>query len=160
MFEQHLRYLVVQLNTQIQLWLMVCKSLYSNFTIAKKNVSIADLGIARWHLFSKHQWESESSSLKFKIYHSHYISLIWKYSYISKPLLPDPNLYGWEAIHSGLVAISTESTICHCKMKCPTKQSKCNKLNLKCSKTCFYIDCENSEDYDDAISDTHASDCD
>ena len=60
----------------------------------KKLASIKDLGSARWYLFSKYQLESEklpptSSALKFKIHRSHYVSMIWRSSDISRPCLPN-----------------------------------------------------------------------
>ena len=84
--------------------------------------------------------------------------------------LPDPKCYRLETIHNGMVAITTdplpvpkaviEMKICPCRMKCQTKQCKCNKLNLKCSEMCFCVDYENNEDYDDAVSGTDDSDWD
>ena len=86
----------------------------------------------------KYQLESEKlpptpSALKFKIHRSHYVCLIWQSS-MSKPNLPDPNMYGWETAENGLLPVTTdalpapkavlEMSVCSCKTKCSTNRCK------------------------------------
>ena len=159
---RHFNILVNQKPFQVQPRLPVWRNLLSNSTVARNSLRLKILEVPDGIFFSKYQLESEklpptSSALKFKIHRSHYVSLIWRSSDISRPCLPNPEIYGWEATDCGLSAVMTdalpapkviEMTICRCKSNCQTKRCMCNKNDLKCSEMCLCVDCQNDDQYE------------
>ena len=85
---------------------------------------------------------------------------------MAKPDLPNPSMYGWEAVDNSLLPITTDSlpaskaviemTVCSCKTKCLTNRCKCRKNNLKCTDMCLCIDCENDEQCNDSSSENES----
>ena len=64
----------------------------------------------RWYQFSKFQTETDKlpttvSALKYKIFCSHYMTLVLKRPHLSLQILPPPEDFGWEKIDGELVLI-------------------------------------------------------
>lgn len=125
--------------------------------------NIADL---RWYLFSKHCKDASNlpptfAALKYKIFRSHYVALVFKSCFKSKQQLPEPTGFGWELEDDRLVAITTdelpapigliELSMCSCKTDCSTARCTCRKNKLICTDMCKCSDeCENDDvDNDD-----------
>ena len=67
----------------------------------------------RWYQFSKFQTKTDklpptASTLKYKIFRSHYVALVLKRSHLSLQNLPPPEYFGWEKIDGELVPIMTD----------------------------------------------------
>ncbi|MEO0688203.1 MAG: hypothetical protein AAFY76_24880 [Cyanobacteria bacterium J06649_11] len=123
----------------------------------------------RWHLFSKYSKDASHlpptlPALKYKVFRSHYIALVFKSCFKSIQNLPDPNGFGWELEDDHLVAITTdelpapigliELSMCSCKQDCSTARCHCRKNKLICTDMCKCSDkCENDgvEDDDEGL---------
>ena len=115
----------------------------------------------RWYLYSKFQCESDKlpptvPALKFKIFRSHFVTLVLRRSLLPLQRLPSPLSYGWELSNSDECIIATmtdelpaplalnELSVCGCKSKCSTNRCKCYKNHLACTDMCKCCDCENN----------------
>ena len=97
---------------------------------------INTLAKLRWFMFSKYQCNSENlpptfGALKYKIFHSHYVTLTLKRAVVSKQNLPSFLNYGWEIVENNITPILTnnlpahlaiiELSACSCKTGCKIK---------------------------------------
>ena len=67
----------------------------------------------RWYLFTKFQCEVSKSppttaAFKYKVFRSHYVTLVLKRSLLPMQNLPSPLDYGWERVNTSYLAIMTD----------------------------------------------------
>ena len=99
------------------------------------------------------------------MYRSHYMARVWRSSYISNPILPDPCKFGWklsEDIENCYEPIMTDQKpvpvsvdelgFCRCKHGCDTKRYTCKKKQFICSEMCFCQDFENQPIFSEELS--------
>ena len=113
----------------------------------------------RWYLYSKFQTDADKlpptmSALKFKIFRSHFVTLVLRRANIPVQNLPQPEKYGWERRGNALMPIMTDNlpapmamielSVCGCKSNCQNKRCKCRKNCLPCTDMCKCIDCANT----------------
>ena len=86
------------------------------------------------------------SVLKYKIFRSHYITLVLKRSSLTHQSLPVPENFGWEKENDSLIPIMTDNlpaplamielSVCSYKSDFCTNRCKCRKNNLPCTDMC------------------------
>ena len=128
---------------------------------------VKTIGDLRWYLFSKYQCEPEklpstAAALTFKIYRSHYMSMVWKQSRNIHPNLPPPISCGWKEEDGHLKTQHTDQLpapkatvdICSCKCKkdCSNAQCSCERNGLPCTEMCLCENCENQNMESDGYS--------
>lgn len=113
--------------------------------------AIPNLAELRWHMFSKHQYESDTLPptkmvLDQNVLRAHYTALSWKSAHIPSPILPDRqeyvctvnkirNLYH-PMITKNLPVSDTvvELRLCRCKTACTQRKCICKKNNVFCTE--------------------------
>lgn len=119
----------------------------------------------RWYLYSKFQTDADKlpptmSALKFKIFRSHYVSLVLRRACQPLQNLPSPDINGWKRQNDALTPIMTDNlpapmamielSVCGCKSNCQNNRCKCRKNRLPCTDMCKCTGCTNStEDGED-----------
>ena len=114
----------------------------------------------RWYLFTKFLCEVSklpptTAAFKYKVFRSHYVTLVLKISLLPMQNLPSPLDYGWERVNTSYLAIMTdelpaplalvELSSCSCKTRCCNNRCKCYKNHLSCSDMCKCTGCENND---------------
>ena len=79
---------------------------------------INTLAKLRWFMFSKYQYNSENlpltfGALKYKIFHSHYVTLTLKRAVVSKENLSSFLNYGWEIVENNITPILKDNLPAH-----------------------------------------------
>ena len=133
-----------------------------------------DCGDLRWHLFSKHQQETDTlpptpDALKFHIQRADYVCGIWKLQiYGFNPQIPCPTYHGWEMNEGKLVAVMTdqlpatkfsiEMNSCSCKKtQCVGGRCSCSSNGLRCTELCKCVGCQNEDLRFDTIGEEESS---
>ena len=90
---------------------------------------------------------------KYKIFRSHYITLVLRRAYLAITNLPMPLGYGWEAKDDVYMLIMTyelplllefmELSVCGCKTSFNTVRSKYIKIQMMCTNLCKCVSCKN-----------------
>lgn len=101
------------------------------------------------------------SALKYKIFRSHFVTLVLKRATWSMQNLPAPEGYGWEREGETLIPIMTDNlpaplatielSVCGCKSDCSTNRCRCAKHDLPCTDMCKCNECLNTGDKDEEI---------
>ena len=133
-------------------------SVYGGSKLPENVTTLADLP---WIMFSKCQHEAEKlpptfSTLKYKIFRTHFVTMVLRRSHVSIQNLPPAINYGWEDDNdSTLVPIMTnnlpaplaliELSVCSCQSNCTTKRCKCKKNKFLCTDMCKCRDCHNDD---------------
>ena len=96
----------------------------------------------RWYLYSKlkcefNQLRSTQAALKYKIFRSHYVTLVLRRAYLAITNIPLPLGHGWDAKDDVYVPTRTdelpvllelmELSVCGCKTRESTIRCKCIK---------------------------------
>ena len=83
----------------------------------KRSSTIWNIEKLRWYMFSKFQCESgklppSKSTLREKIFRSHYTSLVWKSGHLPSPVLPDPKEFGrrWNSSQKSYESIMAKNS--------------------------------------------------
>lgn len=133
-------------------------SLYGGTKCPKNITSLSDL---RWYLFSKFQLEANKlpptfGAFKYKLFRTHYITMVLRRSHLPIQKLPPPLNYGWENEDSSLVQILTDNlpapmalielSSCSCKSSCSNNRCKCRKNGFTCTDMCKCLECRNNDD--------------
>ena len=130
---------------------------------SKSFTSLADL---RWFLFSRYSKDASSlpptfAALKYKVFRSHFVTLVFKSCFKAIQNLPDPTGFGWELENNQLLPPITtdelpapigliELSMCACKADCSTARCICRKHKLICTDMCKCSEsCENDDIEDD-----------
>ena len=134
--------------------------LVSSYGGKKLPADIKFIAQLRWYLFSKYQYDAEKlpptlSAFKYKVFRSHFVTLVLRRSINPLQNLPSPLNYGWEIIEDSLVPTMTdelpaplaliELSVCGCKTMCNSNRCKCFKNNLTCTDMCKCTNCENDD---------------
>ena len=105
----------------------------------------------RWYLYSTlkcefNQLSPTQATLKYKIFRSHYVTLVLRRGYLAITNLPSPLGHGCEAKDDVYVSIRTdelpvslelmELIVCDCKTSRNTMRCKCIKNQLMCTDLC------------------------
>ena len=120
-------------------------SLYGGTNHPSNIRSLADI---RWYLFSKLQFEAKklpptSSVLKYKIFRTHFITMVLRCAHLLLQNLPEATNFGWEIQDTNdLVPILADNlpapltllelSSCSCKSGCNNKRCKCRKNDFSC----------------------------
>ena len=111
----------------------------------------------RWHLHSKLKCEFNKlpptqAALQYKIFRSHYVTLVLRRAYLAITNLPFPLGHGWETkddvyelIMKDELPVPTELmelSVCGCKTS-RTMRCKCIKNHLMCTDLCKCVSCKN-----------------
>ena len=136
----------------LEQWLVIA---YGGNKLPEDVQSIPQL---RWYLFSKYQYEAEKlpptpAAFKYKVFRSHFFTLVLRRSLVALQNLPNPLNYGWEMINNTISPIMTdelpaplaliELSVCGCKTTCNSNRCKCFKNKLNCTDMCKCTNCEN-----------------
>lgn len=112
-------------------------------------------------LFSKFQLEANKlpptfGAFKYKLFRTHYITMVLRRSHLPIQKLPPPLNYGWENEDSSLVQILTDNlpapmalielSSCSCKSSCSNNRCKCRKNGFTCTDMCKCLECRNNDD--------------
>ena len=136
-----------------------------------------DSGDLRWHLFSKHQQETDTlpptpDALKFHIKHADYVCGISKVLIARfNPQIPYATDHGWEMKEGKLFPVMTdqlpapkysiEMNSCSCKKtQCVGGRCSCASNSLRCTDLCKCVGCENEDLRFDTIDDEEENLCD
>ena len=91
--------------------------LCNGFTLSETIINYLKYRKLRWYMFSKFQCESgklppSKSTLREKIFRSHYTSLVWKSGHLPSPVLPDPKEFGrrWNSSQKSYESIMTKNS--------------------------------------------------
>ena len=118
--------------------------------------SITTLSDLRWYFFSKFQYEAENfpptfSALKYKIFRSHFITMVLRRVHLPIQNLQPAVNYGLENINSSLSPILTDNlpaqlalfelSVCSSKFDCRTKRCKCHKNDFVSTDMCKCSQC-------------------
>ena len=113
-----------------------------------------------WFTFSKYQYNSETlfstfGALKYKIFHSHYVTLTLECAVVSKQKLPSFLNYGWEIVKNNITPVMTDNlpallallelSVCSYKTGTKTNCCKCKKSGFTCTDMCNCVLCENND---------------
>ena len=138
----------------LEKWIVVC------YGGTKRPGTIETISQLRWYLYSKFQCDVEklpptAAALKYKIFRSHFVTLVLKRSLNQIQNIPSALNYGWESCDKVYNPIMTdelpaplaliELSVCGCKTKCTTRRCKCFKNKLPCTDMCKCVDCENDD---------------
>ena len=144
--------------------------LYAGSNRSKSITSLADL---RWHLFSKYQTEAEKlpptfGALKYKIFRTHFVTMVLRRSHLAIQNLPPAQNYGWERSNQALVPMLTDNlpaplalielSSCSCKSSCTNNRCKCRKNGFICTDMCKCTECKNNESESKDVSDDDEDD--